>query len=417
MAVGTLTTLASAYKLVYKEKVRAALSNKFVAEIIKEKKPLQGKAIVQPFETSFAGSGQNIAEGGSLPTAVTMVVTEATFYWATYGDQTQLSGLAMAAGRNNEGYTVDAGVVADNSESLALRYANTIDKMSIFGGAAKLYFCQRKAEVGSADWACDGDLAGAQSVLTNKGSAIGVDLKRMDTYASISSETVSAIDQVTGTVTMSAADTSAVAAGWGIVGVLTDTTTASTLGSTLAAEQPGLLSIAGLQTYAGVDRSSIANSVLRSTVFTVSTSASGGRSALTLARINDLKATLSQRVDQGMFPIDTLVIRTGDRAKFNALVQGNIYNDGSSTGLAPSTFAATYDGMKLVYDINVPQGMIIMLSSKAVGLSRAMGNDPFRKASFERLQQTDAYYIPLTDYYTITSRAPQAVGVLCGITL
>ena len=388
-----------------------------------------GKQGVVPVHVDRNSGVDFKAEGAALPTAGSQGTKRLTFTAAYLYGRFEVTGPAIAAAAKG-GTASFIGALELEMDKLKDDIRNTADTTAISGGRVVGFLNQHKSEAGAATWEFAGDFAKIAAAYTANGGNIDVavvdcsnDTLTGDTVTYELITTSAAIDithagfnPTNGTIRLTAAlDTTGVANGFACALVISEDDAALDY---LDSEPTGIYGNLGGETLFGVDRGSVAGDamVLQSVILNMDAddSGSGDGEALTLARMQEMIDGIN--ITSGMDP-DVIMMNPSDRAKYIALISGNIFKpvekatsgDGGFLGLS-------YGGVPIKAARHVDRGLMLFLNTKCWKLA-VLEDGKFADLDgsvLSRIVNEDSWEGFYKWYYNHYCYRPNANGVLTG---
>jgi hypothetical protein len=317
----TLTTFDSLFKDHYIGPIEEQLQTECIALEMMEKATVtwKGRKCVLPVHVGRnTGTGYT---GGGLPVAGQQTYRDLEVTAKKVYGTFKLDGDVLAAAEEG-GEDAFAGVQETELKGLTADLKNLMNRLVFSGGQVKAFIHQSKNEAGAAVWEASGDVAALADAIVVLAGPVNIQVVRLDTYAVVQNNTVTAANATTMNITLSAAlNTTVVDAG-----IACAIKIANADAATLDIDkQPiGFYGKLCEPTHFTVDRTDLTGgdgNVLQSTVFTGVDTGNQNRVALSLAmfdRAIDEVEELHEDIP------DVCFIHHKQRQRYVALQQGTI---------------------------------------------------------------------------------------------
>lgn len=388
-----------------------------------------GKQGVVPLHVGRNSGVEFKAEGATLPDAGSQTTKRLTFQAAYLYGRFEVTGPAIAAAAKG-GTASFIGALELEMDKLKDDVRNKADRSMTSGGRVVGFLNQRKAEGAAATWEFRGDFQKIVDVRTAKGANLdiavidcsnntltgeAVTYERITTTAKVDT-THAGFSPATGTIRLDdALDTTGVAVGFGAALVIIDGDAA--VDAILDNEPTGIYGNLGDETLFGVDRGSTPGDAmeLQSVILAQDVDNNGDADDLTLSRMQEVIDAIS--ITSGMDP-DVIMMNPIDRAKYIALINGNIFKpvekatsgDGGFLGLS-------YGGIPIKAARNVDRSLMLFLNTKCWKLA-VLEDGKFADLDgsvLSRIASEDSWEGFYKWYYNHYCYRPNANGVLTGI--
>lgn len=418
----TLTTMDAILQEDYHGPVVEALnqSSWIYSQFKKVKLPWEGRAAVMAVHVSRDDSGTDFNSAGVLPTAgnegyVNLSITAAKLY-----SRFQIDGDLLAAAKQGGKRSFIAALSA-KMEAVKQNSAVAANAASFSGGQCAGWINQHKNEAGAADWEFAGDISKLDAASTGANSCT-VDLIRMDTYATVSTETVDTVSTPNMTIHFTtAADTTAVGAGFAI-GIRIMTSTVANFVTGLQSEPRGIYGNMIEPTHFTADRTTATNTAtaLQSNCLVMDPTGGHNKADVSLQRLQFMLDTAEENSGKKQ---DMLVVHYSQRQKYAVLLQAvlrvNTGADAKGAAVLNGGFAnLAYGDLPINADRHCGRGLILGLKMdtwKYCPLKEpSMADDDGNVLA--RVANSDSVEGYLRAYYQTACADPRANFALVGLT-
>jgi len=385
----------------------------------------------------FRAEGADWSTGSGTLTAGSQETKRLTFTAAYLYGRFEVTGPAIAAAAKG-GTASFIGALELEMDKLKDDVRDQADRTAISGGRVVGFLNQHKSEAGAATWEFAGDFAKIAAAYNTKGSNIDVAVVDCtnNTLTGNAGEvcyefiTTSAAIDIThagfnptnGTIRLTnALDTTGVANGFACALVISDTTSGD-LNAVLDNQPTGIYGNLGYVELFGVDRGSVAAAAgddamaLQSVIVNMDADNAddGDGLDLTLARMQEVIDGIS--ITSGMDP-DVIMMNPSDRAKYIALIGGNIFKPVEKATAGDGGFLGlSYGGVPIKAARHVDRGLMLFLNTKCWKLA-VLEDGKFADLDgsvLARVSNRDNWEGFYKWYYNHYCYRPNANGVLTG---
>lgn len=414
MAGATLSNMDAILQNDYQKKVESALSEKATIFNKFKKKVLSWTGRQAVFAVKVGRGNGGAYTDGTVPAADHAVYKNLNVTAKILQARGQIASELMVATDSASAKAFVSAVTEENknAEETLVQQAN--DKFWS-GGLVIGFLNESKVGGAGADWEFSGDVEKLASIVA--AGATTVDLIRMDDYAVLSNETVNSVDVTNSTINLTACDTTAVGAGFGVAVKIK--TAGAGIVTGLGLEPIGVYGQMAEPTHFSVDRTDVgADAIaLQGIVRTALRTGAQGRTAITPQLIQ--KALNEVDDATGQKP-DWMCGHSSALEKYAAGFQTNIRVDGAS---GAQTFNAGYQGltygdMPFESDRDCGRGLIFLCTSDSFKLCERQpvklwthGGSAFRPVA----NSTDVEFI-YEGFHQVVCTNPSANALVHGLT-
>ncbi len=417
MAAATISNMDAILQNDYQSKTLDALNSQAFIYTKLKKKVLNwtGRQAVYAVKVG-RGSGAGYTDG-TVPNADHAVWKNLNVTAKILQGRGQIASELMVA---TDAASAKAFVSAVTSENKNCEEAMIQDANQKFWSGGQVCGFLNEHKVGGAgdDWEFSGDISKLQAALAI--GATTVQLIRMDTYAVVSSETVNSVDATNMLVNLSAADTTAVAQGFGVAVKIT---APAAFVTTCGLQPLGVYGQFGEPSHLGVDRTTATGDAtqLQSNILVANPAGAQTRVDITPPRIQRMINTIED--NSGKKP-DLMVGHSSSLEKYAGIFQTAIRVSGSADtkagapGYNAGYGSLMYGDLPFESDRMCGKGMIVFFNLDSWRLAERQpiklwthAGSAFRPIA----NSTDVEFI-YEGFHNVVCELPRASGALVGLT-
>ncbi|MCP4894497.1 MAG: phage major capsid protein [Actinomycetales bacterium] len=420
----TITTLTSLLKEFYIGPVNEELNNEImvVQLMTKARVSWNGRLAYFPFHAARNSGVGFRAENATLPTAGNQTYRNFTLNAAFVYGRFEVSGPAIASAKSS-GAGAFIGWMEAEMTRLKDDVRDSVNRAMVSGG--RLVGFVTGHETGGTTLAFRGDINKLQAAIDAKGSAVTVQVIRLDrlsaatAYNTVSTGTVSATDAALGQITISSTTTSGGDLGWAHAINISDGHASLNY---LDTEPIGIYGNLASQTLFGVARNAAGATpapILQSTVLTqaVATGANITGVALSIPRIQVMFDQLLQY--SGMEP-DCLLTSPLQRNRYTNLLTATLQTWTNKAEKGDGGFSnLSYGNIPFKTSRHFDNGQIIFMTLKSWKYAELEpgGFADLDGEVLSRVSNADAWEGFYKWYYNVICTRPNCNGILTGLTL